>query len=407
MPQDQPSQDQPSDVSEALERLLQRVDPVEPEEVPLDASQLAGRMLAEPICLDRDSPACDVSAMDGYAVRLRELEAGPLPLTGECRMGEPPAELAAGEAFRIYTGSPLPNGADTVVRLERANDSDGKLILKADANVPLGADIRRQGENARRGEPALEAGIGLSPAAITALATIGPSKVLVYRRLRVAVLTTGNELVPATDPSDPPPWKLRDSNGPSLTAMLSPAPWIESVHHTHAEDELEPMAAQLKSLVESHDAVVLTGGVSKGAYDYVPEAVERAGGETVFHRLNARPGRPTLGATASGKPIIGLPGNPLAVLTAGRRVLAPALRRRAGLAAVQPPSPVVSLTEWSGKPIPITWWRPVRLLQHGVAELVSLRGSGDTCGPAMSHGFVEIAPGSDSLGPHPFYPWSL
>jgi len=163
----------------------------------------------------------------------------------------------------------------------------------------------------------------------------------------------------------------------------------------------------LRSVLAACDAVVLTGGVSKGDHDHVPDAVRGAGAEVVFHRVRARPGQPTLGAVADGKPLLGLPGNPLSVLCAGRRLLGPALRRRAGFATADAPRPTVRVADWGEKCLPMWWWRPVTLASAGVAELAPMKGSGDVCGPATTDGFVEAPPDCDGSGPLSFFAWDL
>lgn len=389
----------------ALSLLFDRLERIETESLKCDRSELVvGRLLAKPIQLDRDSPACDVSAMDGFAVRIAELLAGDVPFVGECRIGEAPVELAPNSARQIFTGSPLPNGADTVVRLEHAETHEGQLRLLPDHEPAIGSDIRRQGENAKRGQTLLDVGSLLTPAAVSALASTNTGSLEVYRALSVTVLTTGNELVEnSTD--ELAPWQLHDSNGPTLAAMLSGLLWIKQVVRKKVVDSLDSLTNELSNAVAESDAVVLTGGVSKGDYDFVSAAVKRVGGEALFHGIMARPGRPTLGAVVGNTPVIGLPGNPLAVLTSGRRMLMPTLRHLAGFAAPNLSVPTATLSKWQGKTIPLTWWRPVRLDADGLASLVSLRGSGDVCGPAASDGFVEVAPNSDELGPHPFYSW--
>ena len=409
---------------DAVALLAERVAPVEPQTLRLTAtSDAAGRVLATPVTLDRASPACDVSAMDGFAVRMAELAAGPMPIAGECRIGEAPPELSPGVALRIYTGSPVPLGADAVVPLEQVDERDDSIRLNATAKPHPGGNIRRRGENAKAGDVVLNAGRVLTPAAMTALAAIGPAEITTHRPLRVAIITTGDELEtawgaesptePHTEPHTEPgaaglaPWRLRDSNGPTLQALLGAPPWIDRVDRTHSADDLDGLTRVIADRLATADAVVLTGGVSKGAYDFVPEAVARVGGERLFHRINARPGRPTFAAVVGGRPILGLPGNPVAVLTAGVRLLGAALRRRAGLAAFEAPAVRVARNAWRGKTVALTWWRPATLDDGGRATLVDLRGSGDTCSAAMSDGFVECPPGSDAGGVYPFYPWAI
>ncbi|WP_197526173.1 molybdopterin molybdotransferase MoeA [Botrimarina colliarenosi] len=392
----------PLEPAEAIQQLTQRLAPIGVETVATSAA--AERVLADPILLDRDSPACDCSAMDGFAVRAAELAAGALPVVGECRIGEPPGALPAHAAMRIYTGSPLPRGADAVIRLERVDEAERVIRLQAGTTVTTGEDLRRRAENAAAGDVVVDRGVELTAASIAAAATVGLGSLCVHRSLRLGVVTTGSELE-RPDASDLPPWRLRDSNGPALAAMFGGLPWIDSVELQHADDSLEELTTVLAESLQRNDAVVLTGGVSKGAYDYVPDAVRSIGGEVVFYRIRARPGQPTLGAVAGEKAIVGLPGNPLAVLTAGRRVLTPVLRRLAGHATIESPTPQVTLEAWSGKTLPLTWWRPVRLNAQGVASLASLRGSGDVCGPAATDGFIEVPADTSGVGPYPYYAW--
>lgn len=388
----------------AIELLASRLTPIGTEE--LATPDATGRVLADVVRLDRDSPACDVSAMDGFAVRAKELKAGALAIAGECRIGEPPEVLPSGKTLRIYTGSPVPEGADAVIRLEHVVEADGSIKVLEGKSVCVGEDIRRRGENASAGSVVLSPGIELTAAAIGAIATVGLTVIPVHRCLCITVITTGNELA-QSDEGELKPWRLRDSNGPVLAAMLGAAPWVESVKRIHATDSLNSLKKALANALGGSDAVVLTGGVSKGAYDFVPDAVRAAGGEVVFHRIRARPGQPSLGAIVEGKPIVGLPGNPLAVLTAGRWLLTPILKRLAGFEKYNPATPQVTLEAWTGKPQPLTWWRPVTLTAPGVAKLTTLQGSGDVCGPAMSDGFIEVTADRNDAGPYSYYPWRI
>jgi molybdopterin molybdotransferase len=388
----------------AIELLASRLTPIGTEE--LATPDATGRVLARDVRLDRDSPACDVSAMDGFAVRAKELKAGALPIAGECRIGEEPETLHTGKALRIYTGSPVPDGAEAVIRLEHVVEANGAIKLLDGKSVRVGEDIRRCGENASAGSVVLTQGAELTAAAIGAIATVGLTVIPVHRRLSITVITTGNELA-QLDEGELKPWRLRDSNGPVLAAMLGAAPWVESVKRMHATDSLDSLKMAIASALGGSDAVVLTGGVSKGAYDFVPDAIRAAGGEVAFHRIRARPGQPSLGAIVEGKPVVGLPGNPLAVLTAGRWLLTPILKRLAGFAAYNPPAPQITLEAWTGKPQSLTWWRPVTLTAPGVAKLAALQGSGDVCGPAMSDGFVEVPTDRNDLGPYSYYPWRV
>jgi molybdopterin molybdotransferase len=174
----------------AIELLASRLTPIGTEE--LATPDATGRVLACEVRLDRDSPACDVSAMDGFAVRAKDLKAGSLPIAGECLIGEPPEVLHSGKALRIYTGSPAPDGADAVIRLEHVVEADGSINLLDGKSVHAGEDIRRRGENAVAGSVVLSPGIELTAAAIGAIATVGLTVVPVHRRLRITVVTRAN-----------------------------------------------------------------------------------------------------------------------------------------------------------------------------------------------------------------------
>ncbi len=393
---------------EGIQILVERIEPIPREQSResiknfQEIAGLLGRVLAEPLVMDRPSPALDVSAMDGFAVRSSEILAGPVKLQSECRIGEAPIRLEEGTAARIYTGSPLPEGADTVLRLEYANHREGVLSLADNQNLKMGADIRRQGENAQAGDEILPSGVQLTAAAISAAASVG--SIALRKPIKVTILNTGNEVLPSTAEAIPD-WCLRDSNGPALESILLANRWIGKVNRICVEDELKALTDQLADSLNEADAVVLTGGVSKGAHDYVADAIQAVGGEILFHGLMARPGRPTLGAIKEGKPILGLPGNPLAVLTTGHRIVLPILRKLAGFANPRIQTQLVELDQPAKKTIDFCWWRPVRLLPEGKASIVKLLGSGDVCGPAGSDGFIEVPPNRTDVGPYHFYPW--
>lgn len=397
----------PISIVEALERLLPRLSEVSTESVPLVAS--GGRVLGCPLKADRDSPPLDVSAMDGFAARTAEIRQGPLPILGECRIGAPPETLPQGAAMRIFTGSPVPYGADTVVKIEETRVTDEYVATEPSATIQPGDHIRRRGENGKQGRVVLPAGELLSTAAMTTASSVSAGDLEVYRKLRLSVITTGNELIQWNDPAAQAPdaWRLRDSNGPALTAMFSTLPWIEPFVPTHAGDTPEAIADALQQVISTSDAIVLTGGVSKGDHDYVPGVIQHAGGEQLFHGLAIRPGKPIFAAILGQKPVFGLPGNPLSVLVTARRVVAPALRCLAGFSTPIPTLQSVLLQEPGEKSLPLEWHRPVRLTGDRTALPCPIRGSGDVFGAAESDGFVALPPGATGSGPYTFYPWSL
>lgn len=397
-----------------LAEFAARLTPLATEAVPI--AHCGDRVLAEPLCADRDSPAADVSAMDGYAVCSSDFVGGrgrTLPLVAEARIGCPPPAGRFGGAVSIATGAPVPPGADAVIPREEVAEHLHEIAVPAGLSVRPGQHVRRTGENTRAGEVVLPAGVPITPAVTAALAAFGAVTPRIHRRVRVGLLVTGDELLGTTAPAGAAPWQLRDMNGPGLCTLLNPAGWVEIVELTHARDEFVPLAQTLTLLLERCDAVFLTGGVSKGDRDHVPAAVQHAGAEIVFHRLPIRPGKPLLGAIGPrGQAILGLPGNPVSVLVTARRFGVTALRRLAGFAMFNPPVPVIALPECAAgsadqPPLNLWWYRTVRLTTAGRAELVPTQGSGDIVSAARGDGFIEIPPLGTGAGPWPYYSWKL
>lgn len=372
----------------------------------IDLSEAAGRVLAEPVRADRDSPACDVSAMDGYALRLSNAGTDALPISGEVVMGRPPEDLPPGHAMKVFTGGAVPVGAEVVVRREYVGEYPGTIVLHpetSDLLAGVGTNIRRRGENVKAGDIVVEPGKAIDAADVTAMATFGASELAVHARVRVGILTTGNELRRVDE--TPGDGEIRDSNGPALHALLAGFPWIECVATDHARDDADALRETLGDLFERCDAIFLTGGVSMGDHDHVPDVVRGLGCETIFHKLPIRPGKPLLGAVGpAGKTVFGLPGNPVSVITTARRFALPALVRQAGFTADPAPPVRVTLCDPDEKTIPLWWYRPVRHVDPGGVELVTSRGSGDVAAAARSDGFIEQPP--DTPAPTEAWLWS-
>ncbi|MEL6899029.1 MAG: molybdopterin molybdotransferase MoeA, partial [Planctomycetota bacterium] len=297
----------------AIAALCAGLQPVDP--TPLALRDSIGRVLAQPVVLDRDSPACDVSAMDGFALNQADLGAGPIPVCGTVAAGMPPIDCLPGHAVRIFTGAPLPASCDCVIRrediLSNPETSDASVagtqpqqnqstiqINDAAQQSPLLANIRRKGENAVAGKTIVDVGQIMGAAQIAASATCGVATPNVARRVRVSVLTTGDEVCEVSD--SPQPWQVRDSNAATLTSLFSGKPWIDLNHVGHANDDPQRLEVAMRDAAGKSDVVVLTGGVSVGDHDYVPRVLGRCGGETVFHKLPIRPGKPVLGGILQG-----------------------------------------------------------------------------------------------------------
>lgn len=387
----------------ALDAVLARVEPVGTERV--DLNQAGGRVLAEDVRTDRPSPSCDVSAMDGYAVRVAELGGCSLQVAGVVAIGTAPPAMPEGAALKIVTGAPIPDGADAVIKREDVAEAAEAIRFSPEVAgaITPGLHIRREGENAPAGALVCEGGRVISPGLAGALATFGVAAPAVFRKVRVGVVVTGDEVV---DPRETPDrWTLRDSHVAVLGAMLDGLACVERGPISRVRDDAEAIERAARAALETCDALVLTGGVSMGDYDHVPGVVERLGAELIFHKVPQRPGKPALGAIApSGKPVFGLPGNPLSVLVTAHRLVKPALQRRAGVQELPKPAHV-RLTNADTKSIPLWWQRLVRLTGDGEAELIVSKGSGDIGSAATSDGFVEISPDASGSGPWPMYRW--
>jgi molybdopterin molybdotransferase len=281
----------------------------------------AGLHLAEAAHARRAAPPYTCSAMDGYALRAVDAAAGsPLRVGRAVYAGDAPgAALAQGEAARIFTGAPLPPGADAVVREEAAREVDGRVTFHEPARA--GENVRACGEDLPAGGLAVEAGARLGARQLALLAAVGAIDVSAVRRPRAVVLATGDEVVLGRTP---------DSNGWAVAAALRAA-GVE-VERRAVGDDAARVADELARALAAHDAVVTIAGVSVGERDHVRGAVERAGGEVRVHGVPMKPGKPFLFALAAGKPVLGLPGSPSACLVAFEVFARPALLRLAGAA---------------------------------------------------------------------------
>lgn len=291
----------------ARQRMLEQVTPLGTELVPV--AEADGRVLGADLHSDIDLPGFDYSAMDGYAVFAADFTgAGPwqVPIALEQRAGAAPLALAAGSAARIFTGAPLPHGADTVVMQEDTTREGDCVRLRAAPK--RGSHVRKRGEDLARGAIALTRGSRINPFRVGLLAALDQSHACVTRRPRVALLCTGDEL---RDPgSSPRPGSIPDSNGPSLAALARRA-GAEIVSISRSGDELQQTQAALRAALASSDVLLTVGGVSVGDHDVVKEALEAEGVSLDFWKVKIKPGKPlAFGRHASGW-VLGLPGNPV------------------------------------------------------------------------------------------------
>ena len=308
-------------VEEARARMLAGVAPGAPERVALDTAAI-GRVLAAPIAATRDQPPFVASAMDGWAVRRQDaLDAeAVLRIVGESAAGAGfPGVLGPGEAVRIFTGAPVPEGADLVCIQEEA-ERDGETV-RLGPLAEAKTNLRPRGGDFRAGQVLLEAGTRLNAARLSLAAAAGAAQALVAPRPRVAILATGEELAPAG--SAPGPWQIFDSNSPGLSALA--AGWGAQVQRLASTgDDLEAIVRALGD-VEA-DLIVTIGGASVGDHDLVKPAMERLGLRQAVGTVAVRPGKPTwFGTLGDGRRVLGLPGNPASAFVCAELFLRPLL----------------------------------------------------------------------------------
>jgi molybdopterin molybdotransferase len=313
-------------VADAQARLFAMAPRVASERVPLAAA--AGRWTAGPIVALREQPGADLSSMDGYAIRFKDLP-GPWRVIGESAAGRPLAgPVGPGEAARIFTGAAMPSGADSVLVQEEAERDGDTLALHGEGPPRRGASVRRKGLDFDRDAVLIGAGTRLTPAAIALVATGGHGMLNVNRRLRVTILATGDELIAPGGASDDP-LALPEGNSEMLAAMLGDLPIDVTVAGT-IPDRLDALVAAFSSV--NTDIIVTTGGASVGDHDLVRPALEAAGGTVDFWRIAIRPGKPMLAGRLGEAMMLGLPGNPVSAFVTATLFLRPLIAAMAGAA---------------------------------------------------------------------------
>ena len=312
-------------------RVVEAMSVLGSERLPLEAA--AGRILAEPVFASRASPPFTCSAMDGYAVRAADVP-GPveLPVVLASYAGDLPGALPRGAAARIFTGAPLPAGADAVVR-EEATAATGSTVRFRHVPAP-GENVRPAGEDVPEGGEALPPGARLGPRQLALAVSVGVDAVSVRRRPRVALLSTGDEVVKGRTP---------DSNGMALEGLLREIG--ADVERRAVGDDPGALEAVISGALAGADAVVTVGGVSVGERDHVPAVLGRLGAAIAVHGVPMKPGKPFLFARAGDTPVFGLPGSPSACLVAFEVFARPAILRRAGAARIHRPEVPLRLAE--------------------------------------------------------------
>lgn len=388
-------------VEEALEQILSAIAPLGPERVALP--DCLGRVLLEDIRAGRDIPPRDNSAMDGFAVRSCDLWSATaeipvvLEIIEDVPAGTVPKKpLTAGKAARIMTGAPLPEGADAVVRREdtRTEGTNVAVFVEAEA----GRDIRRAGEDVRRGDLVLPRGTVLRPAEVGMLASLGRSFVAVHQKPRVAIVSTGDELVEIDEPGEP--WRIVNSNAYALAAQVAEAGAVPAQIGI-ARDRREDLEAAFRVAMRS-DMVLSSGGVSVGDYDFVKDVMHEVGNRMQFWRVAMRPGRPLAFGFLSGVPLFGLPGNPVSSMVTFEQFVRPALLKMLGRRRIFRRAIKAVMADGFRKQPGFRHFVRAHVRREGgryIASTTGDQGSGILRSMVLANGLVVLPADTEAVGP--------
>jgi len=373
-------------VDEALERILAKVQLL--EAVPMGLLDSLGATLAQDVVADRDVPPFRNSAMDGYAVIGADVAEVPrrLVVVGDIAAGAVPRRpIGRGEAMRIMTGAPLPDGADTIVRVE--DTDNGASIVTISAATRPGTSVRAAGEDLRKGETVLTRGTVLRAAEIGVLATLGHKTVQVTRQPRVAVLSTGDEIVELDGPLGP--GQIHDANRYSLASAVR-AVGARPIPLGIVRDTADDLRRALGDAASQADVIVTSGGVSVGDHDHVKPVVNELGSMD-FWSIAIRPGRPLAFGEIGGTLIFGLPGNPVSSLLGFELFVRPALLKMAGRTLLQRPRATATLDDTLDTPPGLRFFaRAIYDPATGTVRTTGPQGSGILRSMALANCLIDI-----------------
>lgn len=386
--------------SEALNLLLEQLALVNTERIRIEDA--AGRLLREEIRADRDFPPFDRVMMDGFAMRAADFSNSRCFQVVACA----PAGHAAvslsdvpGSCVEVMTGAPLPLGADCIVPVEETTRCENEMIVSENFDPLAGRFIHPVGSDAAKGDVLLHAGVLLGSREIGVAASCGAFELEVSKRPRITIIPTGDELVKVD--ALPAPHQIRQSNGHAIRAALQRAGYSSLLMEPLKDDA---NADDLRAALESSDWLILTGAVSKGARDFVPQLLDSLGCQKLFHSVAQRPGKPAgCWVGPSGQIVMALPGNPVSALTGLHAFVLPALAVALGLPQPKPRQ-IIPTQALSGLP-GMTHHLPVKLCDDGRARPAPTGNSGDFIGLLSSDGFVTLPPHREVSTALPFTPW--
>ncbi len=379
-------------VAEASKAIADSMPEWASESVPLD--EACGRVLRQAVVAERDQPPFDRVTMDGIAVSFDAFSAGCRSFRIEATQhaGDPVTTLGTEDGcIEIMTGAVLPIGTDCIIPVERVSIADGKATLESGYAPSAGQFIHRQGSDHEKEHEILRPGVRISPMDVAIIASCGLDRVEVGKQPAVRVISTGNELIAPGEPIED--HQIRLSNGPSLVAMLT-AQGFHDTANEHLVDDPAILQARLHRLLANSDVLILSGGVSMGKADYVPDVLRSLGVEVIFHKISQRPGKPMwYGSGPDGQAVFALPGNPVSTLVCCRHYVLPALLAASGRPPVAPDT--ARLAEPVTFRADLTCFMPVRLssADGGIvtATPVPTNTSGDFASLSGTDGYVELA----------------
>ena len=377
--------------TEAREKILAAM-PDFPAEA-IDFAYATGRVLQQNVAAERDQPPFDRVMMDGIAISFADISAGnrSFPIQGTQMAGEPAVTLEPGNAIEIMTGASLPDGADCIVPVERITVAGGVATLEDGYDANQSQFIHPRASDHAEGSELLTPGKRISPLDIAVISSAGLTTVDVSRHPAIRIISTGDELVPAGETIEP--HQIRMSNGPAMLAMLQQHGYPDC-QHDHLVDRREILTERIAAHLAVADVVILSGGVSMGKADYVPEVLAELGVEVVFHKISQRPGKPMwFGTGPKGQAVFALPGNPVSALVCCRQYVIPALEKASS--AVPAPPEFASLADDVAFKPELTCFQPVRLISNTQGQLLAMpvntNTSGDFAALSATDGYVELA----------------
>ena len=359
----------------------------------VELQDATGRVLAQSVVAERDQPPFDRVTMDGIAIAYTEFAKGTrsFPIQSMQAAGDPAQRLEAGKAIEIMTGASLPEGANCIIPVERIIVNELGAHIEANYEAIERQFIHARASDHKKGIELLNPGARVSPMDIAIIASCGLPNVSVAKQPKISVISTGNELVPAGEAIEP--HQIRMSNGPALVAMLEDNGFANATHD-HLADEPELLKDRIAEHLEQSNVLVLSGGVSMGKADYVPQVLDELGVKVTFHKVSQRPGRPMwFGMGLDGQAVFALPGNPVSALVCCRQYVIPALRQMSGMASAAPQ--FASLTaDVTFKP-QLTNFLPVKLFSNTAGQVLAMpvhtNTSGDFAALSGTDGYVELA----------------